>query len=393
MRHRVKRAAMILAVLSLLPVLSGCWDNYELDSLFIVTGVAMDKAEDPEKMDITIQIGKTQSSAQSSSQSSPSKGNSILVRKTAGTMLEGIYEIDRSSSRTLLLQHNQVLLFGTELAKMGIRERIDLFMRDQDTRLEVMLLVVDGQAGEILEIEPEQEKISGVYVARILNDMKKVSPHHVIRLLDFASRLLEETSAPVMPLAKIVTEKDKKRVEIEGLALFRGDQMVGSLDNEQTRGYLWAMGDVRLGGVIAKTDLGEVAFSIVALDTQRKVEVLPTGRLHIELVVNATLEVGDLSGFKDVSAEDLVPYLRGAAQDKIRRQILETFEIAQSLGADIYQFGVTLHRKDAKKWMEMKDTWAEHFAQADLDVQLRINITSMGQTSKSLEMQEDRYEN
>lgn len=386
----VKRAAAALLLCALLPLMTGCWDNHELDSLFIVTGVALDKAEEPGEVDITVQIGKVQSNTDASSQSSQSGGPGILLQKTAHTVLEGIVEINRSSSRSLLLQHNQTLLFGKELAQAGVRDRLDMFMRDQDTRLEVLILVVDGRAEDILAVEPEQEVISGVYVSRVINDLKAISPHHAVRLLDFVSRLWDGTSAPVAPIARVEQKGEKQNIQVEGLAIFKEDRMVGVLDNEQARGYVWAMGSVQHSAVIVKTDLGVATLNIVQLGTQRELALLPTGNLHVTLSVNAILEIGELNGFADVTPNALMPHLVEAAQDQIRRQILGTFEIARALEADIYQFGVSFHRKYPKLWKEMKDAWGGHFAQTQLDVRVKAGLPAMGQTVVSLEMQEER---
>lgn len=389
MRRQCKRVAMVLLLCALLPSLSGCWDNHELDSLFIVTGVALDKAEEPGLVDITIQVGKVQSNTESSGASGSQKPD-ILLRSTAETVLKGVGEIDRNSSRTLLMQHNQALLFGLDLAQEGIIDRLDLFMRDQDTRLEVLMLVVDGRAEEILEAKPEQEIISGLYISRLVNDLKGISPHNAVRLLDFASRLRDETSAPVASLIQVEPKGDKQDIRVEGLAVFKADKMVGILDNSQTDGYLWAMGNVKNSGLTTITDLGKATFNIVQLSTQRDLTLLPSGIIHVTLSVHVILAIGEMSGFQNVTPTDLMPYLIETAQDQMRQRILSTFETARALEADIYQFGVDLHRKYPNAWRQMKEAWGEHFANLELDVRIRVDLPATGQINMSLEMQEER---
>ncbi|MEN6307265.1 MAG: hypothetical protein ABFD91_05860, partial [Anaerohalosphaeraceae bacterium] len=76
-------------------LLSSCWDNQELDTLFIVTGVALDKADDPEQLDITLQIGKTKSNTSGSGESNSQQDSTILLKTTAYTMMEGLMEFNR----------------------------------------------------------------------------------------------------------------------------------------------------------------------------------------------------------------------------------------------------------------------------------------------------------
>jgi len=381
-------AAVLLPVLILL--LSGCWDNHELDTLFIVTGIALDKADDPELLDIALQIGKTRSNTLDSDESNSQEDSVILLKTTGNTVMEGLLKFDRDSSRTLLLQHNQVLLLGSALAEQGVKDRIDLFLRDQKTRMEVLVMVADGRAEEVLSARLEQEKISGIYLARVMQDLYTVSPYYKIRMLDFVSRLRDGTSSPVAPIAVLTEKGDKQEIWIDGLAVFKGDKMIGRLSNDEVLGYIWAMGDVEQCGVVAQSKYGRAVFRIAKLATKRYITLRQDGSVQVTLSVDTTLGIGELSGFREMTPDDLMPYLIGLAQDQIREQIMDTFQTAQALGADIYGFGVSVHRAYPKEWKDMEEYWGKLFPEIELDVQCKVHLPSTGQIVKSLEMEESK---
>lgn len=376
-----------LVTLSLL--LTGCWDKREIESLFIVTAVGLDAAGEEGEMEVTFQISKSQSSTSGKKESSGDESSAILLKSENKTVLEAMEEQNRNSSRSLLLQHNQVILLGDELAAQGVEERLDLFLRNQQARMEVLLLVADGQAGEILGAKLEQETTPGLYLSRMMQDLRRLSPHYNVRLLDFVSRLRDGTSAPVAPLVKVEKEDEKEKLTVEGLAVFQGDKMVGRLDNDETMGYLWALGAVRQGSVTVEDDQGVAVLRILKMDVNRKTVLRPDGGVKVTLEVDATLRAGELQGFAQMSLEELRPALTTLAQKQIEKQILATAEAARSLGTDIYGFGRSFHTEHPKEWKELEDRWDALFADMELDVQVKVQIPELGQILKTLEMEEE----
>ncbi|MGI6005156.1 MAG: Ger(x)C family spore germination protein [Christensenellales bacterium] len=387
MSIRVKRiTTFILLVLTLL--LSGCWDNRELHKLFIVTGIALDAADNPEEIAIAVQIAKGKQESSGSGDSKETEDSGVIVLEATGeTAMQGLAEFNRDSSRTLLLQHNQVLLLGSSMAEQGVKDRIDMFMREQQARMEVLILVVDGRAKEVLSAQMEQDRISGMFLSNMIADMAEVSPHYEVRMLDFASRILDETTSPVAPLIRVLPKDDKQQIVIDGMAVFKQDKMIGRMNNDETLGYIWGMGDVEQCGFTAGSSLGKAAFQTRKLDTKRTVTLRPDGGVQVALNVEATLNIGELRGFEGMKPEELTPHLTQVATEEIRRKITDTFVLAQEMNADIYGFGTSVYRKYPKEWKFMKARWDQIFPDIDLDVQIKVNIPATGQIIQSLEME------
>lgn len=387
-----RRAKRTLVAWMLLPalLLTGCWDKREIESLFIVTAVGLDAAEEEGEMEVTFQISKSKDSSSGNKESSGDESSSILLKSENKTVLEAMEEQNRNSSRTLLLQHNQVILLGTELAEQGVKERLDLFLRNQQARMEVLVLVADGQAGETLGAKVSQETTPGIYLSRMMQDLRRTSLHYNVRLLDFISRLRDGTSAPIAPIVKAEKEGEKETLKVEGLAVFQGDKMVGRLDNDETMGYLWALGKVRQGDIAAEDDQGRAAFIILRLNTNRKTSLRPDGGVKVTLEVEAILRVGELQGFAQTPLEELRPALTALAQKQIKKQILDTAERARELGTDIYGFGRSVHTEHPGEWKELEGRWDELFQDLELDVQVKVQVPEPGQIIQTLEMEGTR---
>ncbi|MGI6150343.1 MAG: Ger(x)C family spore germination protein [Christensenellales bacterium] len=380
-----------LILLALLLV--GCWGGDEIDALFIVTGVGLDTSDDPEKMNIVFQVAKTQAASSGDSGSSSADSTTVLLKTQRGTVAEAIADFNRDGSRKIFMQHNQVILIGSALAEEGIADKIDLFVRDLEGRMEVPILIVDGDAEELLSVEMDQNKISGLFLADVLERQASTSIEYRIRLLDFASRLLDESSSPIASMAEIVEEEGQDIIKITGMAVFQDGKMIGRLTNEETLGYIWAMGEVKNSGVVAKDDAGKAAFIIDELDTKKTLKLREDGGVAVKLSVSATLTINELYGYSEMNPVELIDHLIELSQHAIRQRIEDTFIIAQHMRADIYRFGVMTHRRFPKEWRKMREHWDDVFAGIQLDVEVKATIPSTGKVIESLKMKERNHDN
>lgn len=377
---------LLFFLLSLL--LTGCWDTHELDKLFIVTGVALDQAVDTEQMDITLQIGQTSASLSGSGEANSPEEAIFLLKTASDTVMGGFIEFNRDGGYRLMLNHNQILLVGSDLAEQGIKKRIDMFVRDPQARLEIPFAIVDGRAESILSAELAQENNTGIFLANVFRDLSSVSRKYEVRLIDLISGLMDETAAPVAPILNVVRGDDGEEIKVVGMAVFQGDRMVGRLSNNQVLGYVWTMGNVRKSSVSAGNAQGKVVFYLNRLDCNPKFDLREDGGLRLTLDTNATLTVSEISGFNGTTQEELMPILKKLAEDEIRQTISDTFLTACTLKADIYGFGKKVHNQYPNEWTMMKDQWQDVFADMELITNVRVDLPSVGKNLQGLEMGE-----
>lgn len=393
-----KRAAVLVFMTLALPgLLSGCWDSKELNHLLVVTGIALDASDQPGKVDIAVQIGNFSSGGGSEGGGSDVTSSPAFLLKTTGeTVLSSFNTLDRDSNHRLLMQHNQIRLFGIELAQQGLSEHMDIFMRDPKARLEIPILVVDGRGEEALAAKLSQESISGIFLGGMMTQASKMSMYYKVRLIDFVSALLEKTTAPVIPIVKVVTtdeEKKEQEIHLDGLAVFRESQMIGRLDNQDTLGYLWALGDVNKGNVeVSKGDNRAIMY-ITSLDCKQSVSLGRDGGVKVDLFIQSVLNLGEVYGFTDQQPPELMKELRQLSEETIKETVLRTFHSAQELKSDIYGFGAAVRRKYPKQWKEMEPRWEELFPKLELNVRTKVILPLPGQVVQSLDMAKGAEDN
>lgn len=290
------------------------------------------------------------------------------------------------------MQHNQVRLFGMDLAKQGLGDHLDVFLRDPKSRLEIPLLVVDGKGAEALEAKLSQEPISGIFLGGMMTQVSMTSMYHKVRLIDFTKALMEKTTAPVIPIIKVETEekaeKKEQTIHLEGLAVFRESKMVGQLDNEDTQGYLWALGNIKRGSIEAIEGENRARLNITNLECSRTLSLKPDGGVKAVLSVRGLVGLTELNGFADLKPEKMLDHLSTLCEKTVRERIEHSFRSAQALNADIFGFGNTMRQHHPKEWRQEKmgENWDQLFSDMELSVDVSIHLPLPGQVVQSIEM-------
>ncbi|HWQ75004.1 MAG TPA: Ger(x)C family spore germination protein [Syntrophomonas sp.] len=392
MPARLKCMAAVLLMLCMSAVfLTGCWDSKTIEDQLILTGISMDVSDKPNQISVTAQVANIkQGKAGSGEVGNEGSNESIVMKATGDSLMTCLTEIDRDSSQKLLFPHNQIRLFGIELAEKGIQKHLDLIMRDQKARFEVPLAIVDGRGEEALTAKLSEMPISGIFLGGMFEDQAQISVQYRVRLIDFVQRLLDDAAAPVVPIIKVTGEGGKQEIKMAGMAVFHDDRMIGRLTNAETIGYILSFGDVKKCNIGVSDGSDSAGLHIAALDCKKKVELRQDGGVRVALTINSVVEVGELHGFKGMEPPELLKHLENLAQKEIESKIMDCFLIAQDLDADIFGFCTMVSKKYPKQWNEMKDRWSKVFSDIDLSVQVKARIRGTGQIVQSLEMEESK---
>ncbi len=133
----------LLPCLMIILSLTGCWDSVELNRRAIVSGVAIDRGPtDEEKYVLSFQvIIADEISGENARGASP-----VVVYKGSGrTMFEALANASRQTARFLSLGHIRVIIISEKFAREGIKDMMDVFERESETRLSSYIFISKGQ--------------------------------------------------------------------------------------------------------------------------------------------------------------------------------------------------------------------------------------------------------
>lgn len=372
----------IVFILILSVLITGCWNRRELDTLGIVLGVAIDKAQDPYDIEMTAQLIKVSNKETTSGPTNDDKQYWNL-KEQGHSVFETVRKMTSISSRKLYWPHNQVIIFSKDLATEGVGPYIDYYMRDHETRLLAYCCISDKKGYDLLETEAELENLPAMEIRTLLEDYGTTSMTPQVDIKDFAENLIQKTKAAYLPLIGTRKIDDKNYIALLGTAVLKKDKYVGKLSEKETRGMLWVLGDVKSGIILVKCPKGKGTAELEIIRAKSKIipeikdgELQITVKIKEEGILGAqecTANLTDLSIWKELNKENA---------RAIKQEVLSGIKKLQDLNADVFGFGESFHKKYPKIWSDIEDDWDDIFPELKIIVQVETNLTRSGKTTK-----------
>ncbi len=393
MKRCLKYITNIIILLTCLSVLSGCFDRRELDTLGIVMGVAIDKAESEGKTELTVQLvnvagGQSSKSSKSKDSKAGESGGSsafINITRTGGSINYIIREMQHKMSRRIYVAHSQVIILGEELAKSGVRDALDFFARAPEARMTLHVFVAKGKGSEVLKVDPEFEKMPSTELTKMLEDQKITSHAPIITEFEFVSTMISKTTAAVAPIIILEEEEDgRKMIAVAGSAVFKESIMVGELDEEQTMGLLFIKNKIKTG--VMQLSILDTPSTIEIRQAKSKVRPIlySDGSAVFNVEVNVTVGLGDQSGTVNLADPDNTAVMLSVAEAAVKEKIQGTIMKSKELNADVFGFGEYLNRKYPDQWKEMKNEWDALYKNITVNVTVKAKADGSGRIVKPL---------
>ena len=244
-------------------MLSGCWNYKELNEYSIVTGIAIDKNNDEYKVSTLISnVPKGNSGSDNSSSNSE-----IVVYEGKGKSIsQALKDIGLVSPKELYLNSFYILVISDDVAKDGIIDVLDFFLKYSSSRNNFNVIITKGcKAKDTLKIMtsitnfPSQSIADNLKTTTELQGAVKTTSFD-----DLIKILIEDGMEPTISTITIVgdqnegftrenleTSEPKAYVKLDNLAIFKGDKLIDFANHDES-----------IGINIISNDVNEMYFSI-----------------------------------------------------------------------------------------------------------------------------------
>ncbi len=245
-------------------MLTGCYDEVEPDNISFITAVGIDKSKQNDKAyEFTFQYAKpTQISGGSSIEGG--KGKEILenISVEAPTIYAAINTVNQVISKRISLSHVSLFVFSEEIAREGIKNFTSTMSRSEEIRPNIYLAVAKDSASKYLEeVKPAVEiNPAKYYRQKFEKDVFGGIPDNSNNEFYFYEKTKEKNA--VLPMAGVMKENEEKKNELQqkaeineksfeykiknyfpgqlaiseknkseiiGMAIFKGDKMIGEM--------------------------------------------------------------------------------------------------------------------------------------------------------------------
>ncbi len=383
MMHRKgkKRTGIKLtAFLLVLPLLlTGCWNNRDLNEINIVAGMGVERTEGG-KILLTVQV--VEPAAIQSTSSGKGKGGSsqpkpVFVESCEGeTVFEAVRGMLSVIDKKLFLSTAQILIIGENLSRDGIGEILDFFQRDHEIDYSMEVLVANGATPrEILEVETDMDAIPAVYIKGTVENTISRGTVKKTMLID----LIKDMGSRGRQLAiGQISKTGENEIRTEGTAVFKNGKLVGWLGPYETRGYLFATNKVKSAIVNVPADKGKIAMEIMRSKGKINVTFKNGKPAALTVKVKVYANVGGYEGRGKLDPDHLIKLEQSLAEE-VKKEILMALEKSQKqYSSDIFGFGTNVHKYHPMYWKNAEKNWDVIFSMLPADVRVDARIMRTG---------------
>ncbi|WP_211747366.1 Ger(x)C family spore germination protein [Paenibacillus sp. Marseille-Q4541] len=378
----------IIAVVLMTSLLAGCWDSVELKERLIVTGLAVDRGDKPGIYNITFQAAvPTELSGGQGQGTTP-----VFVFTGQGrTLQEVLSKMSQDLPKIISLSHVAVLVISDDLAqKVGIGKFIDYIERDPKTRITMQVLIAkETLAKNILSVtSPVGPVTANNLVNKVRYTNRDYSHNYPNKIDDVIRGMITPGGGPAISgavvkgsetqgsrMENINTVRVPTHVSVDGMALFKGDKLVG-----------WMEGDQGLGLTIIRNKVHNAAMNIscphdpsgtMAIATsfsKTKIEAsIQDGTPYFHLVVRQKGIISEADCPVNLTSGEAMQIYEKTWSEKTRQIVLSAIEQAQRSKTDVLGFGYALKKQRShqyKEWEEAED-WDEVFSRSKVKVTIQ----------------------
>lgn len=369
---------------------SGCWDRKEIENRGYVLGVAIDNAT-PEKnrakdeflyapqsaggrkYRVTMELpkfrkpegGKEQSSAQ----------QHLLWSGEGESMLAITRAINTKTYFGMFYEDIQSIVISEEVAKEGIGDFIDFFLRDAEIRRNVRFFVTPGRAEDVLKAKLQVEEVNSTFIAKLTRNVDR-SPYfaRAAQLGDIAGAIRSKRSF-LIPNVLI----DEKEVKLTGAAVFDKQQrMIGELDEFEVNGTELLNKKLKQGVIVVKNPAAPSKVAVYELYEAdiKIVPILEGSDIRFKLEAKFIGTLGENAETKQDALDPVfVSAVEKAVADEYTRLVNKAYLKQQKLGVEVCGLGKLIYNKYPQYWKANKDRWEEEiFPRSTIDVKITATV-------------------
>ncbi|MDF2958368.1 MAG: germination protein Ger(x)C family [Paenibacillus sp.] len=391
----MNKSLLLLILLFVSSLLTGCWDRTEINDIALVTGVGIDLKNEKEiELIAEIHIPKTMGGGGGGGGGiTGSSGSQTFVRRGAGnTIAEAISNLQEKLPREVFWGQTKVIVIGETMAKKGIRVPLDFLTRHPQPRLRSHVFIAEGTANSVLSLKPPLERSP----SEVLRELASSEVLMNVTLKKLLQMLNGDGQSAAIPMITILSDSNEAKsphtiAYVNQTAIFKKDKMVGRINDKLTRGVLWLRNEIKQANVSIKPQEGEGYVSTMLLRGNSKlVPKIEGGKWKMTVKAEAEEDVIVNGSNLDLMNPKIIQMLQKDMETDLRQRLVRTIEkIQKEMKVDILGFSEEFHRKYPKEWRKVKADWNEVFPSVQVTYEIKANIRRPGLATTPQGLPED----
>lgn len=375
---KIKKIILLFTIF----ILTGCYDNKELNDIAILTATEINKINN--NFIINAQVVNPQAPDKSSNIEAPF----IIYTGTGKTIQEAYRQIKLSSSRYIYPEHLQIVIINENIAKEDITQILDFYLRDPSIRTEFNVLI--GKDENIISTTTPIDQISSSSILKTLETNNRFQGvTNLTTLNELTIMSLNPNTEIILPSIKIDNINDESDTtqntdstkvnsmyKLSGLAIFKNNKLLDYLTDNESFSYNIIKNHIN-SSIITYECEKDKYLSAEIISSKSKITT-KNQKINIDINIKATinesacnLNLNHNNNLK-LLENNLSTYLKNNISNDINT-------IRNKYNSDVFGFLDEIYKHDYKTYLKVKDNWYnETYKTIPININTKINIISKG---------------
>lgn len=381
MKRYLKKSFMLFILISFAVTFLGCWDYEEMVNLKYLAGIAVDKDKYTNDYILTLEVLEASTNSKAI--------NSNIIESRGETIHAALRDAIKKTGNMLQGSHAKVFIVSKDIAKEGIVPVIDLIDRDVELRNDMWILISESDtASDILRKGKEGSEIISYELAASIANSNKIGKYMKVEIFKIIRGISDRGSSAIAPMVNVDNNNTESKFEVSGTAIFKGEKMVGTLNEFETM-FLQILKEDNIKFVLPIELENGNNISLEIMNINRSINAkIKDNKVVIDMSINIDTVLSEL-------ASSEINYILKDERDKLKKQSEKQIEIScykvieklqKEYKSDAIGYGDILKKRNPNVWKKMEYNWLDIFENIEVNLDINVEIKYNGVTNKNIEV-------
>lgn len=375
---------IIILLLTIFPLITGCYNYQELNNLSIVTGTSIEKIDN--KYKITIQVVNPKKSDDTSSTNQPTF---ITYSQLGNTLQEAYRNIVLTSSRRIYGSHINILIISEDIAKEDISQILDFVFRNTEMRKEFNVLL-SKEPSKLLELNTPITNISSNNIKDTLTaDTLHLAASRQITFNEMMNMYLNPNLEIVLPTVEMIGNFNEGEnidnlkntnpnadYKLTGLAIFKGNKILTTLNEKESVNYNIVTNNVT--NTLLKHECQNNKYIVHKINELSTIQEIDPKKNKLKVKITGTAIISEVQCDYDLTKPKTIEKIQEDINKELVKNTTNIIKKFQEQSTDVFGFEDIYYKNYYKDYNKIKDNYEEIFKNMQIDITSNIKVIAKG---------------
>ena len=371
--------------------LAGCWNYKELNTYSIVTGISIDKIDDQFLVSILI-------SNSSNLNNDSEKSQTVVYSGKGDSIYLAIKDIGLISPKQIYLGHISVLILSEDIAKDGVLNITDFFIREATAKKNFFVVIAKGGlAKDTLKIISPLTNFPSQNIADNLHSTTQLQGVIAsINFNEFLSSILRPGIDPVVNSIYVVGDEKKGSTEenikssepnaylkLGNLGIFKDNKLVDWANTNESIGINIINNKIKELYIKIKYNNNTIIISTANFKTNVDIN-FKNSKPYVSINSTGESKIVEINDDIDLNDTNVLNEITKLTNEQIEKYCNEAIDLAIKNKTDIFGFGLKFYQKYPKYYKKNSENWNDNLHTINYKINSNIILKNRGSAQNSL---------